>query len=117
MISTYACADWVREGKNALGTSYYDNGTIRKNGSTVKMWTLFDYIEPQLPGDGNTYLSKKIQTEYDCNAYRTRSVFISVHTESMAKGKVIFTSTDPTDWDPILPESLADRAYKKLCAN
>ena len=54
--SSAAAEVWVVVGKNEKFTAYADPATMRKEGSMVKMWNLFDYKTAQAGVAGKRYL-------------------------------------------------------------
>ncbi len=83
-FSSSAWAEWVAVGGNDRYIFYVDPNTIRKNGSMVKMWNLFDHVNAQVDeSSGKTYFSMKAQVEYDCQDERTRTLAESYHSGKM----------------------------------
>ena len=80
VVSSSAMAEWVEVGHaNQQGVYinvYADPATIRKSGNTVKMWSVYDYLEaknnPNLP----TFRSIKRQEEYDCKEEKKKMSYV-----------------------------------------
>lgn len=98
IVSGNALAEWREVGVDASQqtTTYADPSTIRKAGNMVQMWHLFD-----LKKTTETYMSLKVQSEYDCIQKRSRSLYTSAHKENMGNGEVVGIESDPGDWRPI----------------
>ncbi len=115
-FSSSAWAGWVVIGGNDNFISYADPNTIRKNGSMVKMWILYDHVNAEVDeSSGKTYFSSKIQTEYDCQGERIRILAFSQHSGKMGGGNVIYTRSDPLQWGPVAPDSINKSMWKFAC--
>ena len=61
-----AYGEWVRVIDDIEGqTVYFDPSTIERDRDIAKMWALYDSKSAQ-PAVGKAYLSRKVQTEYNC---------------------------------------------------
>jgi hypothetical protein len=79
-------------------------GSIKKSGSSVKMWDLFNSSTPQnLPGHP-PYLSKVTQVQYECEDRRMRTLYTNFYSEKDAKGaKILFKDTTTLlVWQPVV---------------
>ena len=91
LLCTSAWADWTAVGVGDQFNTYADLATIRKQGNTVTMWSLFDFRTSQA-GVGYEFLSQKAQDEYDCDGQRSRTLSFSSHSGNMAAAR-LFTPT------------------------
>lgn len=109
-------AEWVKIGGNDENglTTYADPDTIRRKGDLVKMWTLYDYKIPQTEA-GVSYLSLRMQDEYDCTDERTRSLAVTSYSGNMESGKPIYNNSDAGKWAPIAPRTLYQTLWKFAC--
>ena len=115
LASCTAVAGWVEVGGNETATTYADSGTIRRSGTTVKMWHLLDYeIARRIEGI-RPYLSIKMLDEYDCAQQRTRTLSILLHAANMGAGEVLGSVNDPGDWRPVLPDTLVQTLREFAC--
>jgi hypothetical protein len=110
-----ASAEWVVLGDNKAGmTEYVNPDTIRRNGNLVKMWYLTNY--GNIRGrDGNSYLSNKIQAEYDCTEERFRILAVTQFSGNMGSGESVNTESGEGTWEPVAPESFAESLWKYAC--
>ncbi len=113
--SSAAAEVWVVVGKNEKFTAYADPATMRKEGSMVKMWNLFDYKTAQAGVAGKRYLSVKRHFEYDCKAGRARILAVSSHTENLAKGELVAASSISLNWSVVAPDSADELLWKFAC--
>ena len=91
--SGLAYADWRALGTNHKGmTAYVDPDTILRKGDFVKMWELHDFKTTQIVA-GNSFLSGKIQSEYDCANEHSRRVSITEFSGNMGSGEVVYTKS------------------------
>ncbi len=111
--SNSAAAEWVAVGENDTYRAYVDTAAIRKSGQLVEMWSIADYKSVQKGDLGQ--LSTKLQSEYDCNEPRWRSLYFSWHPGNMAQGKAIFETSDPDKWVPVRDGALNQILWKFAC--
>jgi len=95
-------------------TVYANPSTIRRAGSTVKLWEMKDYNTAQM-NDGEPYMSQKTQNEYDCKERRSRILALSLHAENMGGGKVILSDPDSDKWSPVAPGRAGGAPWKFAC--
>jgi hypothetical protein len=117
LIGTSAWAEWSQIGTSAsLGgyTVYVDLATIRKTGSTVRMWALLDFSTAQ-PGPGVAFLSAKNHYELDCDGERIRRLHTSWYSGRMGGGDTVHISEDAQGWDPVAPGSVNEGLWKIAC--
>ena len=71
-VSASALAEvWIETSRNDDYLAYADPSSVRRDGDVVKMWSMFDYRNPQPGIPGKTYLSTRRHFEYDCKRART----------------------------------------------
>ena len=111
-----ACAEWVSVSviDQAGVTIYVDPDTIRRQGARVKMWELIDYETIQTAA-GNSYMSARLQREYDCARNLHRTLALTKLSGHMGTGTVILTNSDEQKWEPADPGSIASRLWKVAC--
>jgi hypothetical protein len=82
-----AYGEWVEVNTNVQAgqTVYFDPDTIRRKGDTVQMWSLYDHKTAQSTA-GDTFLSRKVQNEYDCAQEMRRMVSVTEFSGNMASG-------------------------------
>ena len=114
-MSTGALAEWVAIGNTDDSTAYADAATIRRSGSTAKMWNLSDYKTAQKLGPGKSYMSAKLQLEYDCREERARNLFLSYHSGNMGDGTLIDVVIETSRWLPLPPGSEGEALWKIAC--
>ncbi len=116
LSSAPAYAEWVlvsvvdQEGV----TIYVDPGTIHRKGDRVTMWELIDYATIQTV-TGTSFLSARLQREYDCAGDRHRTLALTKLSGNMGTGKVILITSDEQKWEPVDPGSIAKRLWKHAC--
>ena len=87
-----AYAEWAAVGSSENGggvTVYADRDTIRRKGDLVKMWYLSDFKTIQTVA-GNSFLSEKDQSEFDCAEERTRLLAVTKFSGNMGRGQVVY---------------------------
>lgn len=114
-------SQWTRVDANDVLTQYADYSTIRKAGSRVKMWMLFDHKSVQEDAAVGAYLSAKVQHEYDCKDKRKRIIAFSFFSGNRGNGELVYSDRDSTNWAPkwekigALDEG-AESKWKRACS-
>jgi hypothetical protein len=70
---------WIETSRNDDYLAYADPSSVRRDGDLVKMWSMFDYKNPQPGIPGKAYLSTRRHFEYDCKRARTRARRLVAH--------------------------------------
>ncbi len=118
--ANFAWADWVRLTESDAGIVFFvDPTTVRRSGNLVRMWVLHDYKTTQITvPHKDSYLSSKVQNEYDCQDEKSRNLYFTWHSGNMGGGKVVYTSSGtPSSWTPISPGSVNQSLFNEACAN
>ena len=111
-----ASAEWTAADFNDEFIQYVDFATIRRNGNFVKMWSLSDYKTVQKAADGQSYLSSKVQDEFDCKEEKTRLLAFTWFDGKMGSGKVVVSNGNVRgEWEPISPGSVGEALWKIAC--
>ena len=112
-----AYAGWVlTSGDDGAGlTVYVDPDSIRRNGNLAKMWQLYDYKSVQTVA-GDSLLSIKRYNEFDCAEERTRMRAYTWFAGNMGTGKVVYSTTDEQQWEPVVPRSINHTLLKVACS-
>jgi hypothetical protein len=116
LISGPAYAEWVKvaENKQAGMTVYVDPDTIRRKEDVVKMWDLYDFKTVQTKV-GDSFLSVRSQTQYDCAEERTRILACTWFLGNMGNSKPVLSNSDEQKWKPVEPESVRRTLWKVAC--
>ena len=109
-------AEWVlTSGDDESGlTVYIDPDSIRRKGNLVKMWQLYDYKTVQTVA-GDSLLSIKRYNEFDCTEERTRMLAYTWFSGNMASGKVVYSTPDEQQWEPVIPRTINRTLWKVAC--
>ena len=118
-LSANAAASWERVGGNKEGRGFYayvDRATIRKSGSRVEMGVLINFKTAQTDSpDSKPYLSSKGQVECDCKDERIRTLAVSFYSRRLGEGAVVYSTSDPDEWQPVSPDSIGETLWKVAC--
>ena len=93
---------------------YVDRSTIIRSGNLVTMWDLLDFHTKQTVA-GDWYFSSKTHSEYDCKNKQVRELKRSRYAGMMGDGKVIYSNSDTTKWEPITPGTFGETLWKIAC--
>ena len=109
-------AEWVSVSvvDQAGVTIYVDSATIHRKGDRVTMWELIDYETIQTV-TGTSFLSARLQREYDCAGDRHRTLALTRLSDNMGTGKVLRITSDEQQWEPVDPGSIAKRLWRIAC--
>ena len=107
-----ATGEWVKVSENSEIVFYLDKATIRKDGDFRRAWVMQDLKTRDTDGE----LSRRILDEYDCKNERWRILSISTHSQGMAKGDILVSSSYSGGWNEITPETAAETKLKMACS-
>lgn len=117
ILCASAKAEWEQTEKIGDVTFYHDKSTIKKENTTVRMWTLVNYHEPQDDSFG-IFLSAKALNAYDCTNEKWAGVSVYYYAGVNGTGKLIHSDlVQPTDllWDPIVPDTISAKNWVLAC--
>jgi hypothetical protein len=111
-----AHAEWVAVSAidKAGVTVYVDPTTSHRKGDRVTMSELIDYETIQTE-KGASFLSARLQREYDCAGDLHRTLTLTQLSGNMGTGKVILITSDTQKWEPVDPGSVAKRLWRFAC--
>ena len=110
-----ASAEWTAAGFNDEFIQYVDKATIRRDGNFVKMWDLADFKTVHKSAAGHSFLSQKIQSEYDCKEEKSRILALSRFSGQMGNGKAVYLDSETGKWYPVSPGSMEEILWKIAC--
>jgi len=97
-----ATTDWVKWSEGNEAVFYYDPATITKKDNFRRVWEVQDLRQRD---EFFGALSRRLLTEYDCTAARTRHLYISAHAARLAGGRILVTNEATGAWRGILPKT------------
>jgi Surface-adhesin protein E len=91
--------------------------TIKKSGSSVTMWDMFNSGSPQNLAGYSPYLSKVSQVQYDCEEKKMRTRFTNIYSEKDGKGARILAKDTSTllDWQPVVAGTAHEALFEYAC--
>lgn len=107
-----AWAEWVEVSETDNSIYYIDPATIRKDGNLRRVWTIQDLKQRHKDGE----MSRRGLYEYDCKEERFRILSISEHSDPMARGKTLFSDSEPGKWIHTPPETPSQTMLRIVCA-
>lgn len=107
--------EWVAVRHNKYATGYANPATIVKDGNIAKMWSLVDCKFASHFIGGYPFMSITSLEEFDCKENKLRTLFYSLYPGKMGEGKVIFSDSNPSKWEPVLPDSAMEDYLKIAC--
>ena len=114
MLTGSAWAEWRLVSSNKDGDIYLHYVTIRKDGNMRKSWSLQNLTIRGKSGES----SRRIRVEHDCKNERYRMMSISLHSQPMAGGDILFNESfsDP-EWENIAPYTSMASILKIVCSS
>lgn len=118
-IAGNAIADWTKVGEAGDSITYAAIDEIERNGTTAKMWSLFDFQDPREDrSSGSPYLSQIGMYEFECEQKEARILFYSRHSGHMGEGETVFSRDLPdNDWRPVPAGSLRETEWSIACGH
>ena len=113
-VSSSASAAWVELGSNDYSTYYVDATSIRRDGDTVKMWSLLDFRKART-FENLPYMSLKAQGEYDCKREQLRVFSGTRQSENMGEGDAVSRISEPSEWSAVAPGGIGQAFWKFAC--
>jgi len=107
-------ADWTEVAVSATDGSmvYVDTSTIRREGTTRKVWSLWDYKKVEKTGE----LSVRTRMEVDCVGERLRVTSGTSHKGQMATGVILTNFTNNMEpWTDIPPGTVNSEILRVVC--
>lgn len=113
-MSSGVRAEWVKVAESVNDDVFYLNSaTIRKDGNLRRFWSIVDSKERDKGGS----ISRRSLFEFDCKEERSRLLSYSYHSEPLAGGKVLKSSSTTGDnWAYIAPDTVKAAMLKIVCA-
>jgi hypothetical protein len=117
MNSVPAYGEWLWASANDIQglTIYVDPDSIRRKGDLVTLWQLYDYKAVQTVG-GNSFLSSKVQRQFDCGNQRTKLLAFTHFAGNMGNGNRIMTDSDEAEWKSVAPGSVGNVLWRFACS-
>jgi hypothetical protein len=112
MVTAPAWAEWVKMGESNASVLYIDPATISKDGHLRKVWEIRDLKQRNEIGA----MSLRGLFEYDCKAGKSRNLSVSAHSEPMAAGKTLLSTSDPNNWNAVPSGTAVGSILKSVCA-
>jgi len=120
-------AEWVNYSSSDLAKLYYDKSSIKEEGTLARVWEKEIY---NLEGKLDTYQFLKstgrapkspdmvsyslLLTEFDCIKNKLRTASYKTYDQN---DEMIYSAPGlPSEWDEILPESVAGHLKKVVCS-
>ncbi len=112
LVAAPAWAGWVKAGETNASVLYIDPATLSKDGHLRRVFEIRDLKKRNEIGA----MSLRGLFEYDCKDGKSRNLSVSAHSEPMAAGKILLSTSDPNNWDVIPPGSVVGGILKSVCA-
>jgi hypothetical protein len=91
-----ALAAWVAYSESENTVLYYDPASLENREGQLKLWILSSMQRPSAEG----HMSSLFHLEIDCPGQRMRTLYLSRHSDAMAKGNRLSVTEDATATNP-----------------
>jgi hypothetical protein len=113
LVTGSVWAEWVMVSVSVTEQDFYiDKDTIRKDGNLRKVWSVNNLKQRDKYGG----MSYRGRDEFDCKSERKRTLSVSLHSEPMADGKILFDEQGSGEWTDVPPDTPMARILKIVCA-
>jgi hypothetical protein len=120
-------AEWISYSSNNLAKLYYDKSNIKVEGTLARVWEkeiynlegkidTYQFLKSagKVPKSLDTVSYSLLLTEFDCIKNKARTASYSTFDQN---DKIIYSASGlPSEWDEIIPESVADNLKKLICS-
>jgi surface-adhesin protein E len=111
--------DWITvketTSTNDRFVTYAAPSTIRKTGTTVKMWSMIDSMDIQGTPSDRRHFSWIDDWEYDCQVKRLRPLEFREYSGKMGTGENVFSQTSVEFMMAVKPGSVGEALWKIAC--
>ncbi|MEO0048650.1 MAG: hypothetical protein RLZZ410_1609 [Pseudomonadota bacterium] len=109
-FSTAVNAEWtfVSEGTDVI--QYIDIDRIKRNGKSVKVWTLYDIKKSVKP-----HKSAIMLREFDCRDDKDRTLQVTFYSGQMGTGSPVKSFSDIDEWSYVTPGSVSYTLMDLVC--
>lgn len=97
VLSNTAMAGWMKFGENARQKAYYDPASVVNEGDIANVSILNDFNEAMRFGNKSA-LSMVNKFEFDCKKKLFKLNTMLMFSESMGRGKNVYTNDSPAEW-------------------
>ena len=112
-----AYAEWLLLGRTDAFRMYVEKGSVQKNGTTVQISQLIDFVTAQWIDAQTVIMSAKSVVEFDCSQPRLRTLAVQTYSEQIAGGRMVANEKFPTpEWEPVQSGSSAEGVRKFACS-
>ena len=112
LVAAPAWAGWVKVGETNAASLYIDPASITEDGQLRRVLEIRDLKQRNEIGA----MSLRGLFEYDCKEGKSRNLSVSAHSEAMAGGKTLLSTSDPNSWNAVQPGTAVGSILKSVCA-
>ena len=112
LVAGPAWAGWVKAGETNASVLYIDPASISKDGHLRKVLEIRDSKQRNEIGAR----SLRGLFESDCKEGKSRNLSVSAHSDSMAGGKILLSTSDPNSWNAVQPGTAVGSILKNVRA-
>jgi hypothetical protein len=109
-----ALAAWVAYSESENTVLYYDPAGLENREGQLKLWILSSMQRPSAEG----HMSSLFQLAIDCPGQRMKTLYLSRHSDVMAKGNRLSVTEDATatnPWMSTLKGTPSDELLRTVC--
>ena len=114
-----ANAAWTRIDESDDTVVYADIDSLKRSANTATLWHLNDLKTARQTlitmSAGQSYLSTKVQQEFDCQEQKVRTLSFAAHSRKMGSGNVVLADDEATHWVSVFPGSIVPLLFEMAC--
>ena len=110
LFSTTSWGEWSYVGDSIKGKYYYDKDRVRKSGTYIYFWELFDLKE-----QFQNSLSDTSYTQIECSIFQYKTLKVEFYTKQMGEGGILYSYTPKDEWKYPKPNTSKEFMLNKVC--
>ena len=117
LASATAQAEWTAVAQNDERTDFIDRSTIRREGASVRVWSMFDFKGVPQTHQGKKHLSARQRMLINCRDETYQRQYLGLMTGRNGDGDTVIEETFKNrEVKTITPESMNWWLMKEACA-
>jgi len=115
LFSSNAYCDWLKVTESDSLVVYIEPSTVKKFGQSVRVWSLYNFLNSREFEKRGTYKSFKSYDEYNCSEDKSKNLSILFFSGDMGEGNNIYINDKGNDWRYQSPGSIGLSLLKYSC--
>ncbi|WP_250519202.1 surface-adhesin E family protein [Caballeronia sp. ATUFL_M1_KS5A] len=113
MAASAFATDWQRYASSENFTVFVATDRVKKQNGIVTVWSKWVYVKPRSTADGRPYEYTISQDLVNCAAGSSRTMSSTAYN---GNGESVKSSTNPSNWEAAVPDSVMETVIGKVCS-